>query len=513
MVSRITDRPILIRNTRSRSRSRSRSKSRPASISSASSDGEEAQEAKILTVDYVVDNSLPQDFFVGDILQVVHKLKIARWKHLYRALQGDETVVGKVKVRRISGALTNAVYKVEVADVVARCPPLLLRIYGPNVTSVIDRDYELGVLTRLAKKNIGAKLLGCFSNGRIEQWLNDTNPLTKDLIVLSKISRTIARRMKELHIGVNLTFQELQAGAMVWNNIDSWSRLVARFLQDSQVDEKLIFLSDYKKFVDIIQLYRSWLSDKYHGKINEHLSFCHNDTQYGNLLLSYPNSLVTMDGQPAPSSSTKLSSDEFLKVNDDKKLVVIDFEYSGPNVDAYDIANHFCEWMADYHSPDKSYFLDPARYPDVEQQINFLTSYVKFGTSSTAEVTTPEEILKIKKLYNEVLFWRPAVNIGWCLWGIVQSPLFTQTQDPKEKVVNETTYKVVEDMEKLDIKDEPEEAEAGGDIDNFDYFKYSMNKAALVWGDLIQYGIVKPDDLDEAHRQEIKVLPAKFYDL
>lgn len=49
--------------------------------------------------------------------------------------------------------------------------------------------------------------------------------------------------------------------------------------------------------------------------------FCHNDTQYGNILKT-----------------------------DAGEVVIIDFEYSNYNYRAFDIANHFCEWTADYHS-------------------------------------------------------------------------------------------------------------------------------------------------------------------
>ena len=46
----------------------------------------------------------------------------------------------------------------------------------------------------------------------------------------------------------------------------------------------------------------------------------------------------------------------------DTNLVVIDFEYSGANFPAYDIVNHFSEWMSDYHDPEKSYFIHQENY-------------------------------------------------------------------------------------------------------------------------------------------------------
>lgn len=56
-------------------------------------------------------------------------------------------------------------------------------------------------------------------------------------------------------------------------------------------------------------------------------------------------------------------------------ITFIDYEYSGFNPVAYDIANHWCEWAADYHT-EAPHVLDFSRLPDPQQQYLFVESYL-----------------------------------------------------------------------------------------------------------------------------------------
>jgi len=128
-------------------------------------------------------------------------------------------------------------------------------------------------------------------------------------------------------------------------------------------------------------------------RFNSPIVFAHNDTQYGNILR-----LTDGSGQ----------------------LVVVDFEYAGYNYRAFDIANHFCEWMFDYHSsePHKMH-LD--WYPNEDQQINFLQSYMKSEKNLTSgdHISTFDNYLQ--KLKSEVNAFTLASHVMWGLWGLIQS--------------------------------------------------------------------------------------------
>lgn len=48
------------------------------------------------------------------------------------------------------------------------------------------------------------------------------------------------------------------------------------------------------------------------------------------------------------------------------------WQYAGPNPVAFDIANHWCEYAADYHT-DTPHLLDYSLMPDEQQQVKHLS--------------------------------------------------------------------------------------------------------------------------------------------
>jgi choline kinase len=95
---------------------------------------------------------------------------------------------------------------------------------------------------------------------------------------------------------------------------------------------------------------------------------------------------------------------------------VVDFEYAGLNPAAFDIANHFHEWTADYHSA-TPHLLDPSRYPNNEQRRNFYRAYLEY--SSPMRESTIE--YNMEQLDKQVRVWSPASHGMWAVWGLVQA--------------------------------------------------------------------------------------------
>lgn len=171
----------------------------------------------------------------------------------------------------------------------------MLRIYGPQVEHLIDREKELGILRRLGKQNIGPKVLGTFNNGRFEQFF-EARPLTLREMRSADMSKNIAKRMRELHDGIELLTEERRAGPNVWHNWDKWlDRLgkVATWL-DSQLaspdNERLsvqnswrrrgyVFGAPWPQFKEALQRYREFVNtcSGGDGEIKRRLIFAHND--------------------------------------------------------------------------------------------------------------------------------------------------------------------------------------------------------------------------------------------
>jgi choline kinase len=242
--------------------------------------------------------------FKSEILRLAHTLRLKGWRRIPLE-NGDD-----IDVERLSGALTNAVYVVSPpkdlplpsstsgSGVVSSRRPskLLLRIYGPQVEHLIDRENELGILRRLARKKIGPRLLGTFRNGRFEEFFDSTTLTSTDLRV-PETSKQIAKRMRELHDGIELLEQERQDGPFVWRNWDKWverCELVIKYLDDQILSGKagparskseawkargLICGVEWPVFREVIEKYRQFLMEHYGGaaEVRKQLVFAHND--------------------------------------------------------------------------------------------------------------------------------------------------------------------------------------------------------------------------------------------
>jgi choline kinase len=371
--------------------------------------------------------------FKLEILKLAHTLKLKGWRGI------PFEYCDEVEVERLSGALTNAVYVVSPP----REPPpsdssrqhrkpdkLLLRIYGPQVEHLIDRENELNILCRLARQHIGPRLLGTFQNGRFEEFFNAQTLRPEDIRDPST-SKQIAKRMRELHDGIELEERERDDGPFVWMNWDKWvgqCEQVITYLDKEIKAEKegngegwrhrgYICGVEWPLFRATVEKYRKWLNERYDksGGLAKHLVFAHNDvccfhsslfsnchqlhlpsplsqlsltksqTQYGNILRLVP--------EPPKDGSTP--SPLLLPQNTHRQLIVIDFEYASANTRGLEFANHFTEWCYNYHDEKKPWKCDTTRYPTPEEQERFLKSYVNHrppfnASNKTSTTTTPK---------------------------------------------------------------------------------------------------------------------------
>lgn len=484
-------------------------------------------ERSIPSVVATLDNSLPLDFFKQELIGLIKALRISKWHK--RQLCVDNMVV-----TRISGALTNSIYKIEYKDLSLpfSSPSLLLRVYGKNVDELIDRDSELKILVKLSAKKIGPKMLGIFSNGRFEQFLEGFITMGKEEIRDPIISQMIGRRMKDLHYKIDLDDSDRQLEFPVaWIQILKWLNLFEQELLPTYPNEKAIeevTLVPWKTFRQLVFTYKDWLFSKYdQSEFASNYRFCHNDTQYGNLLLkdtfNAKDVIQESDNLALPSSSNRR----------DKDLAVIDFEYSGANFPAYDIADHFSEWMSDYHDEERSYYIHQDKYPTQLEQLNLIKLYIEYDfqfpttnlkTAKSPNVGETESLslveYEVKKMYNEIIYWRSSVQIFWLIWGLIQNgPLQRKTlvdelsSRSEEKGVN-STYNITTGLEAVNLEDAAVEDEGIlSTDDDFDYLKYTQQKAALVLGDMISFGFVSINDVAPEYHNIIKFLDSQAFDI
>lgn len=96
-------------------------------------------------------------------------------------------------------------------------------------------------------------------------------------------SRHIAKRLKELHEGIELEEGEREGGPIVWRNWQKWvvrARSVMAIVEANQ-ERKIgpVVGCSWEKFENTIDRYREWLYARYGGfeGVKKTLVFAHND--------------------------------------------------------------------------------------------------------------------------------------------------------------------------------------------------------------------------------------------
>ncbi|KAG2223531.1 hypothetical protein INT45_000851 [Circinella minor] len=295
-----------------------------------------------------------------------------------------------VELERVSGAMTNAVYFMSAPN----HPCVLLRVYGIGADQLVDRQHELEWLARLSRMStsLSPQLLATFGNGRFEEYLDSTT-LTHDDIHDSDISQQIAQSLRQLHDVVQYypppSGDDSSVRIEAWKDISQWYTFMRELLNQQEWKEKLNFL-ELDKLPKEIELCKNYIE-----RFPSPIIFAHNDTQYGNVL----------------------------QLEKTGELVVVDFEYAGYNPRGFDIANHFCEWMYNYHGNNPA-SMDLEKFPNDEEQLRFLSAYIDAGEEDDTDNNSNNNMTKDmdpKELQQEVLRWVMVSHLVWALWGLVQA--------------------------------------------------------------------------------------------
>lgn len=134
--------------------------------------------------------------------------------------------------------------------------------------------------------------------------------------------------------------------------------------------------------------------------------------------------------------------------------------------------------------------------------------------------------MEVARLIHESQIWRLANSAQWVMWGVMQAkieglPDFddeTQTASvaagqlttlPENSVVLDGAFDHKEQEQAKDAvaykKAEPAEAEKDED-EEFDYLAYTFERAMFFWGDAVELGLVKLEELPKDVQQNIKLV-------
>ena len=136
---------------------------------------------------------------------------------------------------------------------------------------------------------------------------------------------------------------------------------------------------------------------------------------------------------------------------------------------------------------------------------------------------------EVEKLVTETRLWRIANSAQWVAWGIVQAKVSgmdealeaqksstpksedTIIRAPQAHLDSEPLSQENRALAQVALKKRPESREevpeeGHEEAEEFDYLGYAQERAMFFWGDVLQLGIVKREDLPEELLNKIKVV-------
>lgn len=288
----------------------------------------------------------------------------------------------RVTITAMDGALTNLVFCCRHDGPNAESEKILLRVFGAGTDMFFKRSEEEALFKGLTKRGVTkAKLLCTFQNGRCENFLEGYATFTPNTIRDSGIQADVARLMKQLH-GVDLG-EDCPFGRgpdFLWNALSSWYESIERHAADTRFE--LFNLAELGKELQ-------WLVEK----VKDETKGCpvvlgHNDLQYGNLM-----------------QNTREPHD----------VCFIDYEYSGYVPLAFELANFFAEFSADYDADVVCDYVN--RGVSEAERLSFYEQYLMARPNQAEDVSEKT----LKTLDAQVSAYMLVNHMFWGLWGLLQT--------------------------------------------------------------------------------------------
>ncbi|XP_049865022.1 ethanolamine kinase [Pectinophora gossypiella] len=252
---------------------------------------------------------------------------------------------------------------------------VLVRIYGNKTDLLIDRNAEIRNIKTLNVLGLAPKIYGVFVNGLAYQYYPGVT-LNPDTVVDAKIWPLVAKQMAKMH-KVELG-DDVKREPMAWDKTEQFLSLLPDPF-NSEIKQKRFVSS----FGSITRLRIEFERLKSHlTKTESPIVFAHNDLLLGNVIYN----------------------------QDEGTVSFIDYEYATYNYQAFDIANHFNEFVG--LSIDD---IDYSRYPDKGFQTAWIQTYL---TEFNCGVAPSDE--QVEQVYREAQHHCLASHFLWGIWSLVQ---------------------------------------------------------------------------------------------
>jgi ethanolamine kinase len=270
---------------------------------------------------------------------------------------------------------------------------VLIRVYGEKTELFIDREVEKRNIRLMNEAGLAPPLFASFTNGLAYEF-TPGKPIDYEMVRHPIISKLIADKMAKMHSLVKCK-QAKQCVSQSNPHEPGLFKMLNRYL--SLINNALTSPDNSSGIPDVDQLRRevSFL-ESILLPLESPIVFCHNDLLLKNIIYHQkPKEGVTF----------------------------IDFEFADFNFQAFDIANHFCEFAG-------IEVYEPSLYPDIKFQRKWLESYVSswrdFNPPSPVHVKlgwtrSQQEADEVDKLLSHVQKFTLAAHLLWGVWALIQA--------------------------------------------------------------------------------------------
>jgi thiamine kinase-like enzyme len=318
----------------------------------------------------------------------------------YLNMWSDLKSLKDLKIVRLSQAMSNFVFIIEnirhsfssddsceidqASCVYRKREPkkILLRIYGEQMEHLLPPGRELKWCLLFSELGIGAKIYCAFSNGRFEEYF-DSEMLDVLTIRETETSARIACKVARIHAWIDKLATKQDKKNELWERFDDWMQK-AQVVSLSEKQRAALGKIGFPHSVNerLLRVKNELLP----LEENFSLVFSHCDLQYGNIL----------------------------RLKHSKRIILIDFEYACFAPPYFDIANHWCEWAANYSESCMENLLNFNLMPSPEEKRTFVRNYLQEHSDAQVSVAKIEEFVQNCDKYIALS------HFMWGIWGILK---------------------------------------------------------------------------------------------
>lgn len=286
----------------------------------------------------------------------------------------SDWAANNIKLKTLTDGITNKLVSCQHLGKEKENDIILVRVYGNKTDLFIDRTAEIRNIKTLNVLGLAPQLYGIFENGLAYQYYPG-NTLDVDTVIDDQIWPLVAKQLARMH-KVSLR-NEIPKEPFVWDKIEQFLSLIPQPFSTEAKQTR--FANSFNSITKLRIEYERLKS--YLSKTNSPLVFAHNDLLLGNVIYN----------------------------KDEGTISFIDYEYAAYSYQAYDIANHFNEFVGLTIED-----IDYKKYPCKEFQLNWLKVYLSEYMNSDP---TDEQI---EKVYAEVHQLALLSHFLWGIWSLVQ---------------------------------------------------------------------------------------------